>query len=408
MANSLKVAQAVTKKAIASFHNNLTFLKNVDRQYDSEFGKRGSQTGNKLQIRVPNQFTVRSGMTMNAQDVTEDVIELVASNTRGVDLNFTSLELALEMNSLEDQVLNEAMARLAAEVEKDVLENLVKEVFNMVGTPGTTPATLLVALEALQKLNENLVPDATYNLLIDAKAQTKMVDALKGLFHSSEQVSKQYEKGIMGIAAGFKWGRSQLLPTITNGTRDDSTPVVNTSTGITSGTATIAITGEDANVTIKKGEIFTVAGVFAVNPQTKNAYTHLQQFVATADATADGSGAVTVSVSPTPITSGAKQNVSIPSAGAGKAVVHVAAGGSGAASTGYLQNLAWYRGAFTFVTADLPLPKGVNYAARENHDGISLALVGDFDIVNRKFPYRFDIQYGYKALRPEWACRITG
>lgn len=411
MANVLKTLQAgdITRKALAILHNKLVFIRTINREYDDRFAKVGAMNGGTLQIRNPNQFTVRTGAVMNTQDITETTQALVVATLKGIDVEFTSEQLTLSLDDFGDRILTPMMARLAAEIESDVLTNISKEVYNLVGTPGTTPATLLTALNARTKLSKGLCPmDSERYLLYDSLAMGATVDTLKGLFQSASEIEKQYKQGYMGMAAGFKWQESEMIPSLTNGTRDDTTPVVNTSTGITSGTATIAITAEDADVTIKKGEIFTVAGVFAVNPEIKTAYAHLQQFVATADATANGSGAVTVSVSPTPITSGATQTVSIPSPGASKAVVHVAAGGSGAASTAYPQHLAYHKDAFTFVTADLFQPKGVNQAARETYDGISLSLVGDFNITNRTFPWRFDVLYGYKAIRPEWACRVTG
>lgn len=413
MANTIKTLTAgdITRKALSILHNKLVFVKTINRQYDDRFGRTGAKNGGTLQIRKPNQFTVRTGAVMDAQDVVEETIALVQATQKGVDVNFSSVELTLDLDDFSERILEPAMARLAADIEATVIGDVYKDVYNLVGTPGTTPASLLVALQGRTKLSKGLAPlDGNRSLLYDSLAMQATVDALKGLFQSASEIEKQYEQGIVGRAAGFKWLESEVIPSLTNGTRDDSTPVVNTTEGqgITSGTATIAVTGEDASVTIKKGEVFTVAGVFAVNPETKAAYAHLQQFVVTADATADGSGNVTLSVSPTPITSGAKQTVSIPSAGSGKAVVHVAAGGSGAASTAYPQFLAYHKDAFTFVTADLEMPKGVDFAARETYDGISLRVVRQYDINNDKFPCRIDVLYGYKAIRPEWACRVTG
>lgn len=408
MANNLKTMTMLTRKALSVLHNELVFCRNINRQYDSSFAKTGAKIGSSLQIRKPNQFSVRTGAVMNLQDVVEDTITLTLATQAGVDFSFTSEELTMILDDPDSRILQPAMSRLAAEIEKTVIDNVYKEVYNLVGTPGTTPASLLTALDARVKLSKGLAPkDSERYLLYDSLAHAKTVDALKGLFQSASEIEKQYEKGYMGVSGGFKWLEGEIIPSLTNGSRDDTTPVVNTSTGIVSGTASIAITGEDASVTIKAGEIFTIAGVFAVNPETKVPYTHLQQFVVTADATADGAGAVTVSVSPTPITSGAKQNISIVGAGAGKAVVHVGAGGSGAKDTAYPQFLAWHRDAFTFVTADLVLPPG-DVAAREQSDGISMRVWRQGDIVNDKIPTRIDVLFGSKCIRPEWACRITG
>lgn len=407
MANTLLTIDQITREALAILHNKLTFLPKINRQYDKQYAKSGAKIGSTLRIREPNQFTVRTGDVMNTQDVTETSQSLVMATKKGVDFALSSTELTLSLNDFSAQILNPAMARLAADIEVTVLDSVYQSVYNLVGTPGTTPATLLTALNAGTKLTQGLAPkDGNRYLLYNSLAMGATINALSGLFQSANAIKEQYEKGVMGYVAGLEWLESEIIPVLTNGTRDDTTPVVNTSTGITSGTATIAITAEDTSATIKAGEVFTVAGVFAVNPETKAAYSHLQQFVVTADATASG-GAVTVSVSPTPITSGAKQNVSIVSAGSGKAVVHVAAGGSGAASTSYPQHMVFHKDAFTFVSADLPLYEG-GVAHREVYDGISLRVWKQGDIINDKFLWRTDVLFGYKAVRPEWACRVTG
>lgn len=406
MANTLLTPTQVTRKALQILHNKLTFIKAINRQYDSQFAQAGGKIGSTLKVRMPNQYTVRTGLVMTAQDTVEESQDLVVSSVRGVDLDFTSTELTLSIDDFSTRILEPAMGRLAAEIEAVVLENVYKDIYNFTGTPATTPASLAAVLNAGVKLSQGLADDDNRSIIFDAVATAAVVDALKGLYSPAGDVERAFNKGYYGRLPGFKAWSSELLPRHTNGTRDDTTPVVNTSTGITSGTATIAITALDATVTVKAGDVFTIAGVRAINPETKRSYDHLQQFVVTADGTAAG-GALTASVSPTPVTSGARQNVSIESAGASKAVVFEGAGGSGTASAIYTQHLAFHRDAFTFVTADLELPKNEE-ASRQMYDGISLRYVRDFDIVNSKHPARLDVLFGYKTLRPEWACRVRG
>ena len=194
-----------------------------------------------------------------------------------------------------------------------------------------------------------------------------------------------------------------MVPNHTNGTRDDTTPVCNTSTGITSASASIVTTGADGTMTV--GDIFTIADVYAINRETKERYSYLRQFVITTAITNDGTD--TWTVSPVPVTSGAKQNVEIVSAGAGKAIVNVAAGGSGAASLVSAQNLAYHKDAFTFVSADLHIAEGSRMSRNKIKD-ISMRFWRGEDIINDKFPARFDVLFGYKTLKPEWAVRVRG
>lgn len=403
MANTILTPTMVTRKALAILHNKLTFLRTINRQYDSQFGSSGGKIGTTLKIRKPNQFTVREGLVMQAQDIAEESQDLVVSTVRGVDVNFDSTELTLSLDDFSARILEPAMARLAAEIEKHVLANVYQNVYNFAGTAATTPASLAAILNAGVKIGQGLAPDrANRHLLVDSVTMAALVDALKALFHRGSDVERAFAQGYYGEAAGLKWWESELVQRHTNGTRTGGTPVVNTA-GITSGDATIGMTGVTAGQTLKAGDVFTIADVYAVNPETKTQYDHLQQFVVTADVTSPGN----VAVSPALVTSGAKQTVLLVSAGAGKAVTFTGAGSSGAASAVLTQNLAYHRDAFTFVTADLEVPKGVE-ASRQIYDGISLRYVRDFDIVNSKHPARLDVLFGFKTIRPEWATRVRG
>jgi hypothetical protein len=408
VANTILTPTQVTRKALAILHNKLKFIKTIDRQYDSQYARQGAKIGTSLSIRMPNQFTVRSGATLSTQDVTESSQALTLATQRGVDINFSSVELTMSLDDFAARILEPAMSRLAAEVEYIVLSNVYKDIYNLTAAnPDNEPDAILDVLRAHARVSQGLAPEGNRHFILDSATMFPLVNSLSTYFHKASELERAFAEGYIGMAGGVKWWESNMVPSHTNGTRTDATPLVNTSTGITSGTATIAITGLGATVTVKQGDVFTVADVYAVNPETKQRYSHLQPFVATADGTAS-SGSLTVSVSPTPTTSGASQNVELVSAGASKAVVFTAAGGSGDASQVYIQPLLYHRDAFAFVTADLEMPKGVDFAARETHDGISLRIVRQYDITEDKFPCRIDVLFGYKTLRPEWAARVRG
>jgi len=392
MANSLLTPTAVTREALRILHQKLNFVGNITRDYDDSFAKSGAKIGDSLKIRQPNQYTVRSGATLSAQDTTEQSTTLQISSQKGVDVNFSSAELTLSLDDFSKRILDPAMAVLAANIEADAL-SMYKDVYNSVWNGGSA-ATYNKALDCRVKLQNALAPPSDRTMLLDPAAMADVIKDTKSLFNDQTSIAKQFREGMVGRAAGFDWGENTLLPSHTRGA-GDTAYVVNTSTGITSGTATITVaTGTGS---ILKGDVFTVAGVYEVHPETKANTGRLQQFVCTADY-AGGAGAV--SVSPTPITSGALQNVVIVSAGAGKAVTI-----SGTASTAVQTGLAFQKGAFAFATADLVMPSGVDFAAREVYDGISMRIVRAYDINNDKFPCRIDVLYGYKTLRSQLACR---
>lgn len=393
MSNTLLSPTMITREALRILHQKLNFIGSINRQYDDRFANSGAKIGTSLQIREPNQFTVRTGKTIDTQDVTEATQTLTVATQKGVDINFSSVELTMTIDDFSERYLDPAMSRLAAEIEYDAM-SMYKDVYNAVWTPGSALAYNDV-LDARVLLQRSLAPANNRTANLGPKDTADVVKDTKTLFNSQTAIAGQYRDGYMGHAAGFDFVENTLWPGHTCG-GEDGAYVVNTSTGITSGSATIAVTAGTG--TLAKGDILTIVGVNSVHPETKVTTGILQQFAVTEDY-AGGAGNITVS--PTPVTSGAKQNVTIVSAGASKTVV-VAGTASGADTT----SMVYQKDAFTFVTADLIMPGGVDFAKRETQDGIRMRIVRAYDINNDNFPCRFDVLYGYKTLRPQHAARL--
>jgi len=310
-----------------------------------------------------------------------------------VDTTFSTAELTMSLDDFSKRILEPGMSVLASAMEYDAM-TMYKDVYNAIWTPGS-PLTYDPVLDGRALMQVSLAPmnDRTANL--NPRDMADLVQDTKTLFNNQSNISEQYREGYMGRVAGFDFMENTLWPGHTAGS-EDGAYVVNTSTGITSGSAIIAVTAGTG--TLALGDIFTIVGVNSVHPETKVDTGVLQQFVVAA-AYAGGAGNVTVS--PTPITSGAKQNIVINSAGSGKTVV-VAGTASGADTT----SLLYQKDAFTFVTADLDMPDGVHFAAREVLDGISMRIVRQYSINDDMIPCRIDVLYGYKTLRPQHATRL--
>jgi hypothetical protein len=226
---------------------------------------------------------------------------------------------------------------------------------------------------------------------------------MKGLFNPTDTISKQFKNGMMGTGVlGFEEiNMSQSIKQHTTGTR---TATGGTTSGAVTaeGATTIAITGAGNAATVRAGDVFTVNGCFAVNPQTRESTGSLFQFVALANVTLGSSGEGNITVAPIYSASNALATVNSLPAGS-QAVVFVGAGG-----TQYAQNLVYHKDAITFATADLLLPQGVDMASRQVHNGISLRIVRQYDINNDRMPCRIDVLYGYSTIRPQMACRVWG
>jgi hypothetical protein len=395
MANSILTPTAVTREALRILHQKLNFVGTVKREYDSSYAQSGAKIGDSLKIRLPNEYSVRSGATLSAEDTQETSTTLQVSTQKGVDVNFSSAELTLDLDDFSERVLDPAMSVLAANIEADAL-SMYKDVYQQVGTPGSA-VTFKAALQSRQKLVEALTPmDNSCCINMSPGTNVDLVDALKGLFQDSSEISKQYKEGYLGRTAGYKWLENTLLGNHTVGA--GSGYLVNGASQ--TGSSLIVDTGTGA---INKGDTFTLAGVNRVHPETKADTGVLQQFTVTADY---AGGAGTISISPAiddgTVTTAGRQNVS------GSPADNAAMTITGTASTAYDMNLAYHKDAFAFATADLVMPTGVDFASRQVLDGISMRIVRDYDINNDKFPCRIDVLYGYKAIRPQMACRIIG
>jgi hypothetical protein len=306
----------------------------------------------------------------------------------------------MQLDDFAERVLKPRVSQLASSVDADVATSY-KGIANSVGTPGTTPSTSLVLLQANQKLNEFATPMSPRYATVNPAANAGLVEGMKGLFNPTGTISRQFKNGMMGegILGLDEINMSQSISNHTNG--DWGTAITVTSTVTTEGQATLPISFTGSSKTWNVGDVFTIAGVFAVNPQTRQSTGSLQQFTVTAVET--GTSTATLNISPALFTaSNALATVNaFPQA---SAVVTML----GSANTGYPQNLVYHKDAISFATADLLLPQGVDMASRQVHNGISLRIVRQYDINNDRLPCRIDVLYGYAAIRPVTAVRLWG
>lgn len=408
MANTLLTSDVITREALRVLHQKCNFIGNVNRQYDNSFAQSGAKIGDSLRIRLPNQFSVRTGATMGAintaaTNVVNQYVSLPVQTQKGVDMHFSSAELTMKLDDFSTQYIDPAMSSLAANIESDMLATVYKEVFQQVGSAGTPVTTLATILDSGVKLDNALAPrDGNRSLLVTPTIQAALVNSTSGLFQDAASVGKQYKEGTMGRTVGYDWYANTLAPFHTTGTAAAFTTTAIT-TAPTEGTGSLVVPGTTGQ-TVTAGTILTMTGVYEVHPETKVSTGRLQQFVVTTTATA-ASSAYTLAVTPLlyTATSGALQNVSaLPVAG-----TNTVATSSGAASTAFQQALAFHKDAFAFATADLIMPKGLDFASRQVMDGISMRIVRQYDIASDTIPCRLDVLYGFKTIRPQLACRIT-
>jgi len=405
LANTLLTISQITRETLRILENNLVFTKQVRRDFDDSFGRAGAKIGTVLNIRKPARYSGRTGQGLSIEDATETQVPLTLNTQRGVDIAFTSQDLALSIDDFKERFIRPAIANVANQIDFDGLQQYLN-VYNTIGTPGTVPNALLTYLQAGQRLDEEAAPrDNLRSLVISPAMQATIVDTLKGLFQESTEIGRQYEEGTMGRSIGFKWSMDQNVGINTVGLLG-GTPTVN-GAGQTGASLITQAWSNSITGILKKGNVFTIGsgatGVFAVNPQSKQSTGALRQFTVLADQNSSGGGAVTIPISPAIVTTGPFQNVTAaPGNGASINVL-------GAASTASPQGLAFHKDAFALGCADLPLPGGVDMAARvsDKQVGLSIRLVRAYDINTDRFPTRIDVLYGWTTLYAELACRVA-
>jgi hypothetical protein len=400
MANTLLNTSKILDKSLMILENNLAFTSRVNKEYSDEFAVKGAKIGSTVNVRKPVRFVGTSGPALNIENVTETVIPVTLDTQFHVDFTFSSQELTLNIDDFAERYLAPAMATIANKIDLDGL-GLYTTVANQVGTAGTTPTDIQTLLDAGTRLDQEATPrDGQRTVVWDPAANGKMVKGAAGLFNAPQKISDQYASGIFVPALGFDIGMDQNIRQATAGTRTNGTVSGAGQTG-----TSLLVTGLGAGGTVSAGDTFTIAGVFAVNPQSRQSTRVLRQFTVLTAATADGSGNATLSIFPSINTSASNQQYQTVTAGPANAAVvtwDVAAG------TQYTVNMAYHKSAFTLATADLVMPEGVDFAGRRNHKGISMRIVRQYAIGTDTFPVRIDVLYGWRPVYNELACRIAG
>lgn len=401
MANQLLTITMITKEALRILENMLTFTLQVNRKYDSQFGRDGAKIGSILNIRKPVRYVDAQGQGLILQDAVETSVPLALTTQYQRAFTFASADLALNIDEYAKRFIKPALASMANQIDRDGLLQYAN-VYNTVGTPGAANTTVTPYLAAGQKLNEEAAP-MERSLVIGPAAQASIVGGLTGLFNPQTTISTQYRKGLMTKdTLGFDWYMDQNVVSQTVGPLGGS-PTVNATAGQTG--LSIVTTGWTAAAALRLnvGDVFTIAGVLAVNPQSHQSTGSLRQFTVTAPFSSDGSGNGTINISPAIIISGPFQTVT--AAPGALAVITVL----GAANTVSPQGLAFHEDAFTFACADLPLPGGVDMASRKSDDqlGMSIRAVRSYDINQDRWPLRLDLLGGWATIYPELAVRIA-
>jgi hypothetical protein len=400
--NTLLTIDMITRMAVRLWRNTNMFLQNIDTQYSSEFAQVGAKIGDTLRIRLPNEYTVANGPAASIQDTQEKYTLLPLSTQRHVDVAFTTAERTLKLDDYIERILMPKVAFLTANVAQDVMSVVEGGVSNFVanvdGSGNIIAPNQFTALRARAALMNNSIPDESRLRLIYAPdTGANIVGTLSGLLNPAPEISRQYRKGKMYDALGFRWYEDQTVISHTTGTFNAGGAISGAGQSGASITVT-AITG-----TLKKGDFITIDGVYAINRLTRESIGTLRQFAVTDDV---ASGATTIPIYPAivpPVGGNGVQYQTVSAAPADGAQVNLVT----KAGETYIKNIAYVPDAFTLATADLWMPTGgVVEAARSEKDGISMRSIVAYVPGTDQAVDRLDVIFGKTAVRPEWGVAM--
>lgn len=418
MANNTLTADVIAKIALPILENELGVINKMYRAHEEEFSStvNGYKKGDTISIRRPADFTIRSGATMSAQDVIEGKTTLVVDQQIGIDFQFTSTDLTLKVEDMAERIIKPAMSRIANELASDVLIQMYRGTYNLVGTQGTRVDSFSDFSKAPERMDEMAIPSDNRHAILCPSDFWGLVGSQTALYAPS-LVGSAYRSGDLGDLGGLATMMSQVTPAHTVGPLG-GTPLVNGATqNVSYDTAKNAWTQSlitdgwtaAAASRVKAGDVFTIYAVGTsgaklkmVNPKTKVATAIDQQFVVISDGSSDASGNLTLTISPPIITSGPYQTVNVaPADNAGLVF-------DGTASTAYRQNLAFHKNAMALAVVPMEMPPAAYGGTRQSYKNLSVRLIPTYDATNDISKWRLDLLYGRKLIDPRLTVRFAG
>lgn len=400
----LLTPSVIANEALFQLENNLVAGNNVHREYKKEFVK----VGETVTIRKPVKFVASDGATRVHQGTPEGSTQITINKRKHVSWGFSSQDLTLTIEEYSERYIKPAMIVLANQVDLDVLD-LYKYVPNWVGTPGQVVDSFADFALGPKRLDKQAVPRDMRKAVLSPDDNWGLVGNQTSLYNGS-MVEGAYRDASLGRIGGVETFMDQNVRVHTNGARG-GTPLVNGASQVstydnvkTTNQQSLVIDGASNSITgwAKAGDVFTIDDVYAVNPVSGETLDYLQEFAVVSDANSDGSGNVTLTITPAIIVSGAYKTCS--AAPANNAPLNF----KGTAAVGYNQSLVFHKNAFALVTVPIEMPDGVTWKARQSYKGLSVRVVKDYDIDTDEDIIRLDILYGTKAIYPELATRLSG
>ena len=407
MANTFLTPSVFANEGLRQLENELVLGNKVHTDYSKEFAMKGDT----ISIRRPTQYEGQDDnldVSSYSEDITQGKTTLSMDKTVSIKVDIGALDSTLSFDRVQEDIIKPVVIKMRDRIETE-LASLYKGLYMFTGTPGTVPSTFLELGAGGAMMTDAAVPNSDRFAVHGTEAGLQLADGLKGVY-VSEKAKTAFEEAQLGRYAGFMNMESVHAPTHTVGAYA-GTPLVNGGAqGVTyaaskdTGTSTLVTdgwTGTIANL-LKAGDVFTIAGVNAVNPISGQDTGRLQTFVVTADA-GSTSGAATLTIAPAIIATGAYKTVTaVP---ADNAAITIK---SGAAGSSHKQSLLLHPKAFALVSRPLKIATGAGVkTSTKSGNKVTISCTEWVDGSTLQHNMRFDMLFGVKTLDARLGARLT-
>lgn len=408
MPNTFFTPTMVSAEFLRILEQELVLGSMVGTDISSDFKMSGDTVFVRRQMQYQGQDN-NLDLTSFTEDVIEGTVPVRMDKTWSNKVTIGALERSLSFDRFSDMIIK-PMARRAAERVELSLAALYPKFYHFTGTPGTAPSTFAALANAGAYMTDVGIPVSGRMAFHPPVVGANLAGAVATTFVNSDNKTA-LQKAMIGMFAGFDNYATAFAPTHIVGPLG-GTPLVNGGTqAVTYETArntwsqTLVTDGWTASAALRlrAGDTFTIPDVFSVHPGTRTSTGRLQTFTVLADASSTGAGALTATISPPIITSGAFRTVT--AAPADNAAITIT---SGTANTAYRQSLMVDPAAITLVTRPLDIPGDAGLkTSTKTGNKVTVSCTEWTDGNTLAHNMRFDMLWGNEVTDPRRGLRLT-
>lgn len=380
--------------------NKLVVSEYFNRNWEKDFNKEFAP-GSSIQIKFPQRFQTVDGMGYAPQGINRISTTVALDTWIQVPFEWDDYERAVKLErseaELRENYWEPAGAAIGQAIDSKAANWGRMNTSNFVGVLGADPTTVATYYQARAFLEKEAIGPGKRCMLISTNMMVSLGSNITNVFHPSDQITRQWKQGNIGMLAAFDFFESNSIYSHTAGTWTGAVTVV----GSGQSGASLVITGP-AGSTINPGDKFSINSVNMVNPMTYRSAGPLTPRTFTYPGPAQmvlTGGNDTIPILPPIYGPGSQyQNVdALPLTNAALTLWPGTASPNG--KTGTI-GLGLSREAFALVGGKLYLPKAVESAAQQQDpdSGIAVRKVIAWDPVRSMQVNRYDSLVGFGNL----------